>query len=92
MRDEIGEENMKYLLGQIRILKIIYTVSLLIPALILLSREKWYWAISKYAILYFLIIFLAILNTYQVSQKNKIYLIFSLGLINIMLLITYVSY
>lgn len=91
MRDEVGEENTKYFLSQIRILKIIQIISFIIPAVILLTKEIWYWAISKYIVLYFLITFLIILNTLKISHKSKMYLIISLGLINILLFIIYTT-
>lgn len=89
MKDELGEEISKSLLSQIKTLKLIQVVSFFIPLVILVLREKWYWAMVKYIVLYFLITFLTILNTLKISHKIKIYLIIILGLINIPLIITY---
>ncbi len=91
IKDEVGEEITEYFLGQIKIIKLFQILSIITPLIILLLNEKWYWAFLKYIVLYFLISFLTIINTLKTNNKSKIYLIIILGLINILLLITYIN-
>lgn len=91
MKDEVGEEITEYFLGQIKIIKLFQILSLIAPLIILLLNEKWYWALLKYIVLYYLIVLLTIINTLKTSNKSKMYLIIILGLTNILLLITYIN-
>ena len=51
MKDEVGEEFTSYFLSKLKILKVIYYISFILPLIVLLFNEKWYWAIAKYIIL-----------------------------------------
>lgn len=91
MKDEVGEEFTSYFLSKLKILKVIYYISFILPLIVLLFNEKWYWAITKYIILYFLIVFLTVLNSIKLHHNTKMYLIIVMGLINVFLAIIYFS-
>lgn len=91
MKDEVGEEVTSYFLSKLKILKVIYYISFILPLIVLLFNEKWYWAIAKYIILYFLIVFLTVLNSIKLHHNTKMYLIIVMGLINVFLAIIYFS-
>ena len=91
MKDEVGEEFTSYFLSKLKILKVIYYISFILHLIVLLFNEKWYWAIAKYIILYFLIVFLTVLNSIKLHHNTKMYLIIVMGLINVFLAIIYFS-